>query len=146
MTKTDPFKYFHSSPGTICLAVMLYVRFPLSLRKVEDLLHERGIAFTHDPIFNSNVPLLLLNGAVSPRNKGQSHCPFRHRFEFVWQHLNLPLQKRGRPYMTSPFWRLSYEHRDGMPHVQDSGSGPLAPAGAVCGSHAVAQDIAKFGR
>ena len=25
------------------LAVMLYVRFPLSLRNVEDLLHERGV-------------------------------------------------------------------------------------------------------
>jgi transposase-like protein len=25
------------------LAVMLYIRFPLSLRYVEDLLHERGI-------------------------------------------------------------------------------------------------------
>ena len=27
----------------IRLAAMLYVRFPLSLRDVEDLLHERGI-------------------------------------------------------------------------------------------------------
>jgi putative transposase len=27
----------------IRLAVMLYVRFPLSLRNVEDLLHERGL-------------------------------------------------------------------------------------------------------
>ena len=44
MTKTDPFKYFHSSPEIIRLAVMMYVRFPLSLRNVEDLLHERGIA------------------------------------------------------------------------------------------------------
>ena len=31
------------SPEIIRLAVMLYVRFPLSLRNVEDLLHERGI-------------------------------------------------------------------------------------------------------
>jgi len=40
MTKRDPFKYFHSSPEIIRLAVMVYVRFPLSLRNVEDLLHE----------------------------------------------------------------------------------------------------------
>ena len=47
MTKTDPFKYFHSSAEIIRLAVMLYVRFPLWLRNVEDLLHERGIDISH---------------------------------------------------------------------------------------------------
>ena len=36
------FRYFKTSPEIIQLAVMLYVRFPLSLRNVEDLLHERG--------------------------------------------------------------------------------------------------------
>jgi hypothetical protein len=35
------FRYFKTSPEIIQLAVMLYVRFPLSLRNVEDLLHER---------------------------------------------------------------------------------------------------------
>ncbi len=29
---------------------MMYVRFPLSLRKVEDLLHERGIDITHETV------------------------------------------------------------------------------------------------
>ncbi|MDA0319722.1 MAG: IS6 family transposase, partial [Proteobacteria bacterium] len=43
MTRRSPFKYFKTSPEIIQLAVMLYVRFPLSLRNVEDLLHERGI-------------------------------------------------------------------------------------------------------
>jgi len=43
MTKPDPFRYFKTSREIIRLAVMLYVRFPLSLRNVEDLLHERGI-------------------------------------------------------------------------------------------------------
>ena len=37
------FCYFKTSPKIIQLAVMLYVRFPLSLRNVEDLLHERGV-------------------------------------------------------------------------------------------------------
>ena len=37
------FRYFKTSPEIIQLAVMLYVRFPLSLRNVEDLLHERGV-------------------------------------------------------------------------------------------------------
>ena len=48
--KKDPFKYFHSSPEIIRLAVMMYVRFPLSLRNVEDLLHERGIDISHETV------------------------------------------------------------------------------------------------
>ena len=42
MTKRSPFRYFETSPEIIRLAVMLYIRFPPSLRNVEDLLHERG--------------------------------------------------------------------------------------------------------
>ena len=34
----NPFRYFDSSPEVIRLVVMMYVRFPLSLRNVEDLL------------------------------------------------------------------------------------------------------------
>lgn len=50
MTKPDPFKGFQSSPEIIRLAVMLYIRFPLSLRNVEDLLHERGVDVSHETI------------------------------------------------------------------------------------------------
>jgi putative transposase len=50
MTKPSPFRYFKTSPEIIRLAVMLYVRFPLSLRNVEDLLHERGIDVSHETI------------------------------------------------------------------------------------------------
>ena len=39
--KRGPFKYFKSSPEIIRLAVMLYIRFFLSFRNAEDLLHER---------------------------------------------------------------------------------------------------------
>jgi len=38
----SPFRYFNSSPEVIRLVVLMYVRFPLSLRNVEDLLFERG--------------------------------------------------------------------------------------------------------
>jgi len=38
----SPFRYFHSSPEVIRMVVMLYVRYPLSLRNVEDLLTEFG--------------------------------------------------------------------------------------------------------
>jgi putative transposase len=46
----DPFRYFHSSPEVIRLAVMMYVRYPLSLRNVEDLLFERGIDICHETV------------------------------------------------------------------------------------------------
>lgn len=42
MTKPSPFKWFKTSPEIIRLAVMMCVRLPLSLRNVEDLLHERS--------------------------------------------------------------------------------------------------------
>ena len=50
MTKSNPFKGFQSSPEIIRLTVMLYVRFPLSLRNVEDLLHERGVDISHETV------------------------------------------------------------------------------------------------
>jgi len=46
----NPFRYFKTSPEVIRLAVMMYVRFPLSLRNVEDLLHERGIDLSHETV------------------------------------------------------------------------------------------------
>ncbi len=46
----SPFRYFDSSPEVIRLAVMMYVRFPLSLRNVEDLLAERGIDICHETV------------------------------------------------------------------------------------------------
>ena len=46
----NPFRYFKTSPEVIRLAVMMYIRFPLSLRQVEDLLHERGIDICHETV------------------------------------------------------------------------------------------------
>jgi len=43
-----PFRYFNSSPAVIRLVVMMYVKYPLSLRNVEDLLAERGIDICHE--------------------------------------------------------------------------------------------------
>jgi putative transposase len=50
MTKRSPFRYGQTGPEIIRLAVMMYVRFPLSLRNVEDLLHERGIDISHETV------------------------------------------------------------------------------------------------
>ena len=46
----NPFRYFKTSPEIIRLAVMMSVRFPLSLRQVEDLLHERGVDISHETV------------------------------------------------------------------------------------------------
>ncbi|MGE6699563.1 IS6 family transposase [Hyphomonas sp. NPDC076900] len=46
----NPFRYFKTSHEIIQLAVLMYVRFPLSLRNVEDLLHERGIDVCHESV------------------------------------------------------------------------------------------------
>lgn len=65
MTMRSPFRYFKTSPEIIPLAVMLCIRFPLSLRNVEDLLHEHGIVISREamlywwnrfsPIFASQI-------------------------------------------------------------------------------------------
>lgn len=77
MTKPDPFRYFKTSREIIRLAVMLYVRFPLSLRNVEDLLHERGIDVSHEavrywwhrfgPIFAAEIRKRRIDGMKSSR-------------------------------------------------------------------------------
>ena len=46
----NPFRYFNSSPEVIRLAVTMYVRYPLSLRQVEDLRVERGIDVCHETV------------------------------------------------------------------------------------------------
>jgi putative transposase len=42
MAQRSPSCYFKTSPEIIRLAVMLYIRFPLSLRNAEDLRHKGG--------------------------------------------------------------------------------------------------------
>ena len=46
----NPFRYFNNSPEVIRLAVMMYIRYPLSLRQVEDILFERSIDICHETV------------------------------------------------------------------------------------------------
>ncbi len=46
----NPLRYFNSSPEVIRLAVMPYIRNPLSLRQVADILFERGIDICHETV------------------------------------------------------------------------------------------------
>ena len=48
--RKTPFHRFNSSPEVIRLVVLMYVRFPLSLRNVEDLLFERGIDISYETV------------------------------------------------------------------------------------------------
>jgi len=57
MINPNPFRYFKTSPEIIRLAVMMYVRFPLSLRNVEDLLAMWKICS-----MNEALPEVTFNG------------------------------------------------------------------------------------
>ena len=74
----SPIRYFNSSSEVIRLVVLMYVRFPLSLRNVEDLLFERGIDICHETVrlwWNRFGPLF----AGEVRRKRVSHMRgFRH--------------------------------------------------------------------
>ena len=60
----SPFRFFNSSPEVIRLVTLMYVRFPLSLRKVEDLLFERGIDISYETVrfwWNRSGPLFAFD-------------------------------------------------------------------------------------
>jgi putative transposase len=73
------FRYFKTSPEIIRLAVMMYVRYPLSLRNVEDLLHERGIDITHETVRFWWNRFGTICAAEIRRSRVQAMRSFRHR-------------------------------------------------------------------
>jgi len=90
MSKLSPFKWFKTSPEIIRLAVMLYVRFPLSLRNVEDLLHERGVEISYEtvrfwwhrfgPVFASEIR--------KRRNEGMKSSRWRWHLDEIFVKIN----------------------------------------------------------
>ena len=75
MAKDSPFKWFKTSPEIIRLAVMMYVRFPLSLRNVEDLLFKYGVDISHETVrfwWNRFGPML----APEIRKRRINHCSY----------------------------------------------------------------------
>ncbi len=71
----NPFRYCTSSSEVIRLAVMMYIRFPPSLRQVEDLLHERGIGISYETVrvwwnrFESMAKLTIFGGQSTTKEK-----------------------------------------------------------------------------
>ena len=47
---TNQFRWFDSSPEVIRLAVLMYVKYPLSLRNVKGRLAESGIDICHETV------------------------------------------------------------------------------------------------
>lgn len=76
---TNPFRWFDSSPEVIRLVVIMYVKYPLSLRNVEDLLSERDIDICHETVrlwWNRFGPIFA---AEICRKRVQRMRAFTHR-------------------------------------------------------------------
>ena len=74
----SPFRCFNFSPEVIRLVVLMYVRFPLSLRNVEDLPFERGIDVCHETVrFWSNRFGPIFAGDIR-RQRVNAMRGFRH--------------------------------------------------------------------
>jgi putative transposase len=86
----NPFRYFNSSPEVIRLTVMMYVRYPLSLRQVEDLLFERGIDICHETVrfwWNRFGPMFA--AAIRKRRvHGRSYSSWRWHLDEVFVRIN----------------------------------------------------------
>jgi putative transposase len=91
MPRPSPFRYFKTSPEIIRLAVMLYIRFPLSLRNVEDLLHERGIEISHETVrywWNRFGPMFAAEIRGSRVEAMRAHRHWRRHLDEVYVKIN----------------------------------------------------------
>ena len=99
----NPFRHFNSSPEVIRLVVMMYVRYPLSLRNVEDLLAERGIDISHETVrfwWNRFGPMF----AAEIRKKRVAHMhsypQWRWYLDEVFVKVNGPRNRKAlNPYL-----------------------------------------------
>ncbi len=106
----NPFRYFKSSPGVIRLAMMMYVRYPLSLRQVEDILFERGIDIGHETVrywWNRFGPMFATE--VRKRRDRRAALKF----------LKLTMRRYGRPWSVVTDRLRSY--RAAMKELGNSG-------------------------
>ena len=87
----NPFRYFKTSPEVIRLAVMMYIRFPLSLRQVEDLLHERGIDICHETVrvwWNRFGPMFAAEIRKKRSASMRAHIQWRWHLDEVFVRIN----------------------------------------------------------
>jgi putative transposase len=79
MNSARIFRAFKTNLEIIRLAVMLHVRYPLSLRNVENLLHERGIDITHEAVRFWWNRFGTIFASKIRRSRVQAMRNFRHR-------------------------------------------------------------------
>ncbi|MEM1036728.1 MAG: hypothetical protein AAGI14_08215 [Pseudomonadota bacterium] len=71
--RKSSFRYFKTSLGIIELAMMMYVRFPLSLRNVEDLLQKCGIGICHESVRLRSISSGQLQKFASTHASSHNH-------------------------------------------------------------------------
>jgi putative transposase len=91
MKHPNPFRYFDSSPEVIRLAVMMYIKYPLSLRNVEDLLFERGIDICHETVrlwWNRFGPMFAAEIRRKRVDRMRAHTHWRWQLDEVYVKIN----------------------------------------------------------
>ena len=92
MAKSEnPFRYFDSSPEVIRLVVMMYVKYPLSLRNVEDLLFERGIDICHETVrlwWSRFGPMFAAEIRKKRVDRMRAHTHWRWHLDEVYVKIN----------------------------------------------------------
>jgi len=87
----NPFRYFNSSPEVIRLVVMMYVKYPLSLRNVEDLLAERGVDICHETVrfwWNRFGPMFAAEIRRKRVDRMRQHTHWRWHLDEVYVKIN----------------------------------------------------------
>ena len=87
----NPFRQFDSSPEVICLVLMMYVRYPLFLRNVEDLLAQRGIDICHETIglwWNRFGPMFAAEIRRKRVQSMRAHTHWRWHLDEVYVKIN----------------------------------------------------------
>ena len=82
-----PFYRFNSSPKVIRLVVMMYVKFPLSLRNIEDLLYERGIEVCYETVrhwWNRFGPIFAAEIREKRIDRMRAHTHWRWHLDEVY--------------------------------------------------------------
>ena len=86
----NPFRCFNSSPEVIRLVLMMYIRYPLSLQQVEDILFERGIDICHETVrfwWNRFGPMFA-NEIRKHRIQTRSYSQWRWHLDEVFVRIN----------------------------------------------------------
>ena len=134
----NPFRYFNSSPEVIRLVVMMYVRYPLSLRNVltdglcsySAAMNEIGVADRHE-----------VGGRLNNRAEN-SHQPFRRRERAMQRFRSMKTLQKFWPAASSSPKRTSTRRRS----WRRAGRSKIAVVDAAVGATPALQTLPRKGR